>query len=194
MLGWVYFRAALVVAGTFGLAALGAWLDEGLGRNGLGMFVIVLGALFCGCATFWFVRNSSAGCAGLFLGTFGALVFGVGLSLETNTYLLDRYGVDAACELEGRLTPPSDADKRWRLRCPGGQKADLTTKRLTRDRDGLIPVRYDPRGRTDAVEAHVWKGKSSNPWPRRMLVGGGVAVLCLPFAAAMGRPLEDGDG
>ena len=184
----VYFRAGLVVTGTVGLAGLGAWVDEGLGQDGLGTFVIVLGALFCGSATFWFVRDSPAGAAGPLLGAFAALVFGVGLSLELNTYLLDHYGVDARCELGVELTPPSKGAKRWRLQCPGGQEADLTTRRLARDRDGLIPVRYDPEGRTDAVEAHVWKGRNSNPWPRRMVVGGGVAVLCAPFAAARGRP------
>ncbi|MFI0353193.1 hypothetical protein [Actinomadura sp. 9N407] len=191
MLDRVYLRAAAVVAGTFGLAVLGAWVDEGLGRDGLGMLVIVIAALFCGCATFWYVRDSPVGCAALFLGTFGALVFGIGLGLETNTYLLRHNGIDAECTFEQQLPPPSENDKRWRLRCPGGQKADLTTKRLTRGPDGLVPVRYDPRGRTDAVEAEVWESRSSNPWPRLMLVGGGIAVLCLPFAAAMGRPLDD---
>ncbi|RSN55830.1 hypothetical protein DMH08_25495 [Actinomadura sp. WAC 06369] len=185
----------LVIGGTLLVGAFGAWVDEGLGRDSLGMFIVVAGGLVCGGGTFWYVGDeSSAGCAAAFVGVFAGLAFGVGLSLEFNTRLLREHGVDAACRFERRLPPPGENAVRWRLRCPDGRSADLTTDRLTRDADGLVPVRYDPRGRTDAVEAHVWEERRGNPWPRRLLVGGGAVVVCLPVAVALARPPGGGDG
>ncbi|MFD0899549.1 hypothetical protein [Actinomadura sediminis] len=194
MIKEAFGRPALVVCGTLALGAFGAWVDEGLGRDALGMFIIVLGAIFCGPGTFFYASGASPlGCVTLLAGAFAALAFGVGLSLEINTRLLREHGVDAECRFQRRLPPPSENSRRWRLECPDGRTADLTTDRLTRNADGLVPVRYDPRGRTDAVEAADWESRSENPWPRRMLFGGGAVVVCLPFAAAWTRPLEDDD-
>ncbi|TDC58363.1 hypothetical protein E1281_01585 [Actinomadura sp. KC345] len=184
MLDNVHVRAVLIAGGTLALAALGAWMDEGMGRDTLGMLLIVVAALLCGPGTFWAVGASPPGVAALFLGAAGGLLFGVGLSLEINTHFLRENGIDASCGNERRLAPPSENTERWRLACPGGRFAELNTRRLDRGPDGLVPLRYDPRGRTDAVEAETWADRSSNPWPRRMLVGGALLAVATPVTAA----------
>ncbi|XRQ13455.1 hypothetical protein ACN3XK_22005 [Actinomadura welshii] len=191
MIGNVYAKAAVISAATFLLAASGAWMDEGMGRDTAGMLVIVIAALFCGVRTVQVAGASATGFFALFLGAAGGLLFGVGLSLEINNHLLREHGIDARCGNAQELTPPSDSTRRWRLACPGGRFAELNTRRLGKGPDGLVALRYDPQGRTDAVKAETWADRKTNPWPTRMLVGGAFLVVTMPVTAAWAGRHED---